>query len=141
MQNNKKLKKTLNNLIQLKLSQQNTVKEEIARINREKEQKLAEINQTELQIADNTNNVALKKTNFYAGIGANIFSHKEVYGLKIDLEKLDVEYNELTNKCKSLADELVNINERLKEKQQQLKALIVKEEKYKYMDSVVISHK
>lgn len=133
---NKKLQKILTNLVQLKINQQDTIRGEIAKIIQEKENKIAEINLAEAQIFTNTNNIAQKKIDFYANVNMTIFSHKEVYGLKIDVEKLTAKHNDLTNKCKSLSDELIIINEKLRERQQQLKTLIIKEEKFKYMSSI-----
>lgn len=133
---NKKLQKTLNSLIQLKVNQQDRIREEIANINGEKESKLAEINLTQDQIYKNSNNMLNKKTNFYNNLDATIFSHKEVYSFRIDIEKLNAKHHELVDKCKAFSTELITIDERLQEKQQQLKALIIKEEKYRYITSI-----
>lgn len=134
---NQKLNKIITNLIELKNKQQDKIRIEITNINKEKTEKLTEIYELEEKIATNSQKITLKKTTFYSNVETKIFSHKEVYSLRSDLEKLNLEYNEFNKNYKSLSNELSKINEKLEDKQKVLKALIVKEEKFKYINEVL----
>lgn len=133
--NKKSIKKNIDSLIVLKQRQQNSVREEIFTIKATRQNKVAEIDKVEDEMQSKDEEYALRKTMFYRDTIANVFSNKDMRSFQIDLERIDREGNDLYKKKDVLIKELWEIDERLRLKQEELKSLIVREEKYNYIRS------
>lgn len=131
---NKKTRNNINSLIKLKKRQQSSAREVITKITEERRSKLDEINFIESQIQLKQEEYILRKKFFYVDTISNIFGCKDIQSFQIDLEKIDVESVEFSNQKESRIKELWAIDERLKQKQADLRFLIVKEEKYNYLN-------
>ena len=129
----KNLKKTINSLLKLNKIQQNMLYEEISKIKVEKEAKLGEIEILEDKIRQNSTRLTSEKTNFYQKIKRNIFSYKDIDILKIDLGKIVTENSDFLSKKNQIENEIKDISEKLTQKSEELKKVIIKEEKFRYL--------
>lgn len=123
----------LNKLDQLKFKQQQQLEIALSNLNRNKDNIIVTIKNITTQITNN--DVAKKKwiREFYANSLNTKSNSRSFANLSINIEKFDLQKKELLERKEEELNSLHLTKEQIKNVQQQIRELIIKQEKYKHL--------